>query len=545
MSNFGDLLREYIERAGISDSELARSIGVRRQTIFRWKEGLTARPRNRDDVIALATKLRLSDLEQDSLLLAAGFAPENLEPLTPSSIAPLENDSPLATPPEPAVQEVRRPVGRLWIVLVPLILLLAAFAFWQSRPQPVPLPMAQPDETLLLVAPFQNFAGADLGFNLADRILEPLSGELDEGGIANARAALWPEPVRSGEEASDVLVKSGARLLVWGEYDSGRVVARLARSDPELEPLQVEAQVASPAELSATINSEVPEDVRFLVLITVGELYADARVYDQARAAFVQAIPLLPEDVESRTSLFLRLGLANQLGDSPDLDEAISFYSEVLNRDPDHDVATYNRGLAYLNRGRSGDLERALVDFERLLRRRPTDVPTLIGRGVVHFYLGNDKQAEADFSRVIDLDPERTRAYFNRGLLYIQQNKSLQWKADLERTVELAPDFADGHSALCWGYVLEAEAASALSHCHEAVERGAAYTLNSRGIAFAQLGRFENAQEDFRAFLDWLDTQPEASPYQRYRPLTSEWLAALETGINPIDDAVLSRLRTE
>lgn len=77
MSSFGELLNQYIERAGITDAELARSTGVQRQTIFRWKEGLTARPRYREDVLRIAARLRLSAAERDALLLAGGFAPED------------------------------------------------------------------------------------------------------------------------------------------------------------------------------------------------------------------------------------------------------------------------------------------------------------------------------------------------------------------------------------------------------------------------------------------------------------------------------------
>ena len=65
LPTFGKLLSEYMSRSGISDSELARSIGVRRQTIFRWKEGLVERPRAREDVLQCAKKLRLSDEERD------------------------------------------------------------------------------------------------------------------------------------------------------------------------------------------------------------------------------------------------------------------------------------------------------------------------------------------------------------------------------------------------------------------------------------------------------------------------------------------------
>ena len=63
-------------RTGVSDAELARTIGVRRQTIFRWKEGLVAHPRSAEEVLRCAAKLRLTPEERDRLLLAAGFPPE-------------------------------------------------------------------------------------------------------------------------------------------------------------------------------------------------------------------------------------------------------------------------------------------------------------------------------------------------------------------------------------------------------------------------------------------------------------------------------------
>ena len=53
------------------------AIGVQRMTIFRWKEGTVARPRYREDVLRIAAKLRLTPVERDELLLAAGFPPEH------------------------------------------------------------------------------------------------------------------------------------------------------------------------------------------------------------------------------------------------------------------------------------------------------------------------------------------------------------------------------------------------------------------------------------------------------------------------------------
>jgi transcriptional regulator with XRE-family HTH domain len=84
MRSFAEILNDHISRAGITDAELARSVGVSRQTLFRWREGTTKQPQKRDDVLAIAAKLRLSDEERDELLLSAGFRPEQLGPGAPS-----------------------------------------------------------------------------------------------------------------------------------------------------------------------------------------------------------------------------------------------------------------------------------------------------------------------------------------------------------------------------------------------------------------------------------------------------------------------------
>ncbi|MBN2238908.1 MAG: helix-turn-helix domain-containing protein [Dehalococcoidales bacterium] len=91
MDTFAELLTIYIRRAGITDTELARTIGVSRQTIFRWREGLTGRPNKREDILAIAQKLRLSPDERDSLLLAGGFRPDDSIPVTVE--APLADTS--------------------------------------------------------------------------------------------------------------------------------------------------------------------------------------------------------------------------------------------------------------------------------------------------------------------------------------------------------------------------------------------------------------------------------------------------------------------
>ncbi len=63
-SSFGELLKQLMCNAHISDSALAKSIGVDRQTIFRWKTNKTL-PQNREPLLLCLKKLRIHDnLEQ-------------------------------------------------------------------------------------------------------------------------------------------------------------------------------------------------------------------------------------------------------------------------------------------------------------------------------------------------------------------------------------------------------------------------------------------------------------------------------------------------
>ena len=73
MPDFGELLTSHISRSGISDSDLARRVGVSRATLIRWKEGLTARPRYREDVLRCAEELRLTPEERGRAVDRGGF----------------------------------------------------------------------------------------------------------------------------------------------------------------------------------------------------------------------------------------------------------------------------------------------------------------------------------------------------------------------------------------------------------------------------------------------------------------------------------------
>lgn len=551
MRTFAELLCEYTSRTGVSDAELARAIGVQRQTIFRWKEGLVARPRSAEDVLRLAGKLRLLPAERDALLMAAGFPPVNppSADLSPASLLPAESGAiPVRTPPLVITTPRRRvqPAGIVVVGSVFFLIALVAAAFWLVRR--AAYPRAKAGETLIIIGQFANYTGGAQGYNVAGRVREALERELAADRLAGVRTAEWPAVIADGAGAEAATRRAGAALTIWGEYDSGRVVARLTTAAAAPDTQHLVKLAASSDALSATINGTLPEEVRYLALLTIGQVYVDRGDYAQARAVLVQAAARPPAEPSALASLHFLLGYTYQVGRPSDLDQAIVAYTAALAAQPELAAAYNNRGIAYLRRRQPGDPARSIADLTRFLAAFPDEATAYVNRGAAYLLLGgaqNTRLALADLDRAIVLDPDLPEAYFNRGLAHVRLNQAAQWQADFQQTLTLDAGHAAALSGLCWGYALAQAPETALSYCDQAVASepsGAA--RDSRGIVYAQLGRYAEAIADFEAYLAAQHNGGATLPSQaaaRYRT----WLDALRAGRNPFDRDTLDQLRQE
>jgi len=599
MPNFGDLLALYIERAGITDAELARSTGLQRQTIFRWKEGLTARPRYREDVLRIAAKLRLTPAERDGLLLAAGFSPEEGAAIVARSAA---EDIPLpaADPTVPAAANQaggeapamagvllhprRRLVDRPeWMMGVSVAVMLAVAAIGTfalrtffpidptpppatlvaantllpaltAAPTPIPTPIvAGESQQLLVIAPFVGYTSSDLRFNIAGRIQEALQEELGRAGLTEIEVVIWPEPIVNAAQADAVLEASRAALAVWGEYDAGRV--RAGVSIPQSDDTYWVNPVDVPERLPLVINDDVPRDARVFALLALGHYYRNSGDNAKALAAYERALAQSPTDPATEASLqFLVAVLLPMVRGqtSQVLTQAIEHYSTVLALRPDWDNARYNRGTAYLGRAllsldEHDDLGAAINDLSAVMERQPQRVDPLLNRGIAYYQrngAGDQETAIADFGRAIELDPENYQGYFHRALAAIRTGDAAMWQADLARVYELRPDYVAANNALCWGYGTAGAAAEALSYCDAAVAADlSGASFDSRAIALGQLGRYAEAAADLRAYLAWVnDTYPLL--FAKYRgPQVEHWIELLDMNENPFTPDVLEALR--
>lgn len=606
MQIFGELLTTYMKRTGISDSELARSIGVQRQTIFRWKEGATGRPRVREDVLRCAARLRLTPEERDLLLLAAGFPPEALPTSLPHvpEAGPAEAETParLAVPAamteqaaEPAVEAspgvkipdmpasptVRpaqaRTVGRtpafLLAVAVTLLALAgaAAGAVWwladRAAPPPTPAPatpavaavcpQAADGATLLLVAPFANYT-VDQGYNVAGRIRDALRAEVARAGLNGAVVELCPAPLTSESQAAAALARAGAALLVWGEFDSGRVRAQVLAADAA-EPAVWERQLGSPADLPLTVNAEAPREVAVLAKSALGALFQAESDFGKAQAVLGEAIEQPPLDPASQAKLYFFYALAHEKLTPPDWMAAIEAYSQTLSLKPEWTNALYNRGTAYLKHSRTlalddpnmiADLDRAIVDLSGVIAERPSYWEAYLNRGSSYFERkapGDLAAALGDYSMAVSLAPDVATPYFARALAAIRAGDEEAWRRDLAKALELAPNSPDVLMGHCWAYAAAFQPEEALPWCERALARSPTPDASRDivGLVHAEAGRLAEAQTEFERYLAWVETQPRRLYERLNGARVAAWLADLKAGMNPATPAAVDQFRRE
>jgi tetratricopeptide (TPR) repeat protein len=342
-----------------------------------------------------------------------------------------------------------------------------------------------------------------------------LREEFGEAGLENVRIERLPEIVSDEGSAQRVGGELRAALVVWGEYDSGRVIA-VTTAPMAMEGIESREQrwlVASSEELSSTINTDLPRDVRWISLYILGQVHFGAGRRGDAEAAFKRALIEPPEDFGTVAGIYFFLGLLKSQEVAPDLDEVIAYYTEAIDHWPEMISALNNRGLAYLQRDSIGDLDRAEADFREAMAFDPAYVPATVNLSITLLHQNPD--------------------HFEEALTL------------LEGVVGLKPDSVDAQNALCWYTSLAGRPDEALPHCDQAVELDpSGFSNDSRGLALALLGRNEEAVEDFRFFLEKLQSEDQEA-YQRFVPSREKWIEALEAGQNPFDQATLEALLEE
>lgn len=442
MPTFGELLNQYIERAGISDAELARSTGVQRQTIFRWKEGLTARPRYREDVLRIAARLRLSPAERDALLLAGGFAPEDPNAVAALLVAPgadaaaggvsgegraagaPSNAADLA-PAEAQEKEANNDAAEAPNATTAAAPPAPANATGAPRSTPPRARLIERPQLLLTAAIALMLAVAFAGAWLLPMIFPSTPTATPEA--ARAPTATAPPAPSVTPTPTKIVAQPGEQLIVIAPFVGYapsemqfNVAGRIREAiDEELQRAELDDvhTVIWPEPITEAAQAEAVLAAAGAVLTIWGE-------YDAGRVRAGLTAPTLDDTywvnpVDAPAALPL-----------------------VINQDVPRDArifALYTLGSYF----RSVDVSaKALAAFERALAQAPTDA---VMRATLHFYVGLLKpqlegyspesltRAIEHYSEALTLQPTWENVRYNRGTTYLGRALlSLEERADLD-----------------------------------------------------------------------------------------------------------------
>jgi tetratricopeptide (TPR) repeat protein len=267
-----------------------------------------------------------------------------------------------------------------------------------------------------------------------------------------------------------------------------------------------------------------------------GLVYDKQGDYQQAISDYSQAIELAPTNFAAFTNrgvVYYRQGNYQQ---------AIADYNQALELNPQNATAYYNRGLTY---AAQDNLQQAITDYTKALELTPQDGDIYYNRAEAYANQGDYEQAIRDYTKVLELEPqEAADAANNRGDVYAAQGDYSQAITDYTKAVEIDPDYVLSWNSLCRVNSLVGSPAKGMEACERAVELapdvGAVH--DSRGLARALTGDYPGAVEDFKLFVEW---SKQNDLYESYGRKREAWIAELEAGRSPFDEATLEALRNE
>ncbi|MEI7873856.1 MAG: tetratricopeptide repeat protein [Alphaproteobacteria bacterium] len=195
-------------------------------------------------------------------------------------------------------------------------------------------------------------------------------------------------------------------------------------------------------------------------------------------------------------ALLLRGMSHHRLGDA---DRALADYDEILRREPGHAVAHLNRGIVLSTH--KDEPGKAIADFDRVLVLTPDGVDALVFRGDAHTRLGDYRKALADLDRAVSLAPDHAQTRVLRGLARALLGQRTQAAADYGKALSLYRRNVDAlvnRAAILSG---DGDHAGAIRDLDTAVviEPGNALAHYNRGHARFVRGEHDKALADYSA----------------------------------------------
>jgi len=177
-------------------------------------------------------------------------------------------------------------------------------------------------------------------------------------------------------------------------------------------------------------------------------------------------------------------------------DDAIKYYTEGIELNPDNSYAYNNRGIVY-RKLEKYDL--AIADYSKAIGLNSKYGDAYYNRGCTYSKLKNYEKAIADYSKAIDLNPNHSGAYNNRGYAYYKINEYDKAMKDLDKDIELNPKYSEAYNNRGYAYYKKNEYDKAIKDLDKSIELNSnnneAYI--NKGLVYYKQEEYDKAMNDF------------------------------------------------
>ena len=238
-----------------------------------------------------------------------------------------------------------------------------------------------------------------------------------------------------------------------------------------------------------------------------GDVAGSQGHFDEALGHYQAALQKNPADLGTR----FRLGVTYRK--MKRLDDAAKEFDTIVATDKDYPSIALERGLLF---EQSGDVQKALEQFQSAYEKTPKDVDLMLRVGAAYVAIGEIEKALPLLNKVKDQRPNSAEANHFIGRAYLKQGglEAAAAMRYLQRAVELDPNRAEYHLYVAWaaneaipaqGGLARAEVDKALS-----LDKLLADGYWQRGIVLLRGSAVNDAMKDLRHALELKPSRHEA-----------------------------------
>ena len=177
--------------------------------------------------------------------------------------------------------------------------------------------------------------------------------------------------------------------------------------------------------------------------------------------------------------------------------EALNFYNQVLEMDPNNLNARINLGAVFKG---LGDNKKAKICYEKIIEITPNYINAHINLGNIFKDLDEYQKAKNCYEKAIEIDPSNTKAHNNLGNIFKDLKKYEEAIDCYEKAIEIDPNFVNAYLNLGLTFQTLEEYQKAKNCYEKAIEIDSNFVdlYINLGSIFVELGEYKKAIDCYK-----------------------------------------------